>query len=135
MSQESVKLVRRLFEAGYRRDSATALALYDPAVVWDVSRLGGADFGAGVFHGHDGLRDWFREWYAAWEDIGNHLDGLMDAGESVVSVHTQRGRGRTSGVQVELEQYAVWTIRDGRIARVVWFPTRDEALKAVGLEE
>jgi len=29
----------------------------------------------------------------------------------------------------------VWTIHDGKIIRVVWFPTRPEALEAAGLRE
>jgi ketosteroid isomerase-like protein len=135
MSQENVEIVRRIFEAGAHRDGAATLTLYDHAVVWDVSRLGGADFGTGVFHGHDGLRRWFREWYAAWENTQNDLDELIDAGEYVVSVMTQRGRGRASGIEVDLEQYAVWSIRDGKVVHVIWFLTRKEAYEAVGLRE
>ncbi len=45
---------------------------------------------------------------------------------------TQRGRGRASRVQVELKQYAVWTVSKGKVVRVVWFPSRDEALEAAG---
>ena len=135
MSRENVEVVRRIFEAGNKRDSATALALYDPALVFDVSRLEGADFEEGVFHGHDGLRRWFREWFAAWETVSNDLEQLIDAGDSVVSVTTQRSRGRASGVEVELKQYAVWTIEGGKVTRVTWFQTRDEALGAAGLRE
>jgi ketosteroid isomerase-like protein len=135
MSRENVEIVRRALEAETPRDSATALALYDDALVWDVSRLNGADFGEGVFHGHDGFRGWLRGWYAAWESTRNDVEDLIDADECVVSVMTQRGRGRTSGVQVDLRQYAAWTLRGGKIARVVWFPTREEALEAVGLRE
>jgi ketosteroid isomerase-like protein len=29
----------------------------------------------------------------------------------------------------------VWTLREGRIVRLVWFPSHEQALKAVGLEE
>jgi hypothetical protein len=32
-------------------------------------------------------------------------------------------------------QPAVWTLRDGKIARVVWLRTRDEAIEAAGLRE
>ena len=34
-----------------------------------------------------------------------------------------------------MTQYAVWTIRNGKVVRVVWFPTREEALEAAGLSE
>jgi ketosteroid isomerase-like protein len=130
VSRENVEIVRSIFEAGLRRDSETALALYDPEVVWDVSRLEGADFGEGVFHGHVGLRQWFREWYAAWENTVNDLEEVIDAGGHVISVHTQRSRGRASGVAVETRQYAVWTVRAGKVVRTVWFLTREEALEA-----
>jgi ketosteroid isomerase-like protein len=30
---------------------------------------------------------------------------------------------------------SIWTIRDGKIVRVVWFGRRDEALEAAGLSE
>ena len=135
MSEENVDILRRVFDADVRRESATALALYDAAVVWDVSRLGVASFGAGVFHGHAGLRAWFREWHTAWEHTRNDLEELIEAGEHVVSVHTQRGRGRSSGIQVDVRQYAVWTIRAAKITRVVWFQTREEAFEAAGLSE
>jgi hypothetical protein len=29
----------------------------------------------------------------------------------------------------------VWTIRNEKVVRVVWFPSREEALEAVGLGE
>lgn len=29
----------------------------------------------------------------------------------------------------------LWTIRDGKVVRVVWYPTRAQALEAAGLRE
>jgi ketosteroid isomerase-like protein len=61
---------------------------------------------------------------------------LIDAGEHVVSIQSTRGRGRASGVQVEHANFAgVWTVREGKVVRAVWFPTREEALQAAGLRE
>ena len=92
--------------------------------------------GQGVYHGHEGLREWFRSWSEAFEDAGYEVERLVDAGDQVVSYSTWRGRGRTSGVEVEWKNHGgVWTIRDGRVVRVVWFGTGAEALEAVGLRE
>jgi ketosteroid isomerase-like protein len=44
-----------------------------------------------------------------------------------------RGRGRGSGVPVDVQQYHVITVRDGRVARLAWFLGRDDALAAAGL--
>jgi ketosteroid isomerase-like protein len=70
------------------------------------------------------------------EDIEDTCEELIDAGESVVSVVTTRGRGRASGAEVTGPSYAaVWTIREGRILRVVWLSSRAEALELVGLPD
>ena len=138
MSRENVEVVRRVFDAAARRDQATILSLYDPEIEWDTSRPGtpGEMAGRGVYRGHDGLRIWFGSWHEAWEDLVDDCEELIDAGERVVSVVTMRARGRVSGADVTSRRYSgVWTIRDGKVTRVVWFPTRDEALEAVGLSE
>lgn len=136
MPQETVEIVRRVYDAGARRDVAAVLALYDPEVEWDISHSPARELmGRRVYHGHDGLRSFFREWYEAWETVQPDLDELFDAGEHVISAEITRGRGRASGVEVELPHHAVWTIRNGRIIRVVWFGTREEALEAAGVSE
>jgi ketosteroid isomerase-like protein len=137
MSEENVELVRRVYDANARGDAAAVLALYDPKVEWDISRAPARDLlgEPHVFHGHDGLRGFFRAWYEAWGHVEADLEDLIDAGVQVISVETTRGRGRASGVEVELPHAAVWTVRDGKIIRVVWFGTRAEALEAAGLSE
>ena len=136
MSQANVEIVRRVFELGGSRDSArAALELYDPELVWDVSRLGLADFGRGVYHGREGLRDWFRQWYGAWENARNELEDLIEVGGHVISIHTQRSLGRESGIEVALQQFAVWTLLDQKVTRVTWFKTLAEATRAAGAQE
>jgi ketosteroid isomerase-like protein len=133
-----VELVRQVYEAAARRDAETVFKLYDPDVELDASRLGVAGLaggGGGFAHGHDGLRNFFREWHEAWGDIQYDYDELIDVGEQVVSVVTRHGRGRASGIEVEMPAALIWTIRDGKVTRVVWFQTRNEALEAAGLSE
>jgi ketosteroid isomerase-like protein len=141
MSEENVEIVRRVFEAAARRDSEAVLALYDPEVEWDVSRDPlSRDPRAGlnltpVFRGHEGLRRFFGEWYEAWENVEDDYEELIDAGEHVISPVVGRARGRASGIAVEWTHSAVWTIRDGKIVRVVWLPTREAALEAAGVRQ
>jgi ketosteroid isomerase-like protein len=86
--------------------------------------------------GHDGLRKFTRDWNEAWEYAEDHCEELIDAGgEHVISVVTRRGRGLASGVEVETRRGGVWTIRDGKVVRTVWFPSVEEALEALGLSE
>jgi uncharacterized protein len=134
MSQENVETVRRIYEAAASRDASTVLGLYDPAVELDNTRLELVDW-HGVYRGHEGLRRFFRQWHEAWDDIRYDFDELIDAGEQVVAVVSRRARGAASGAQVEMHVALVWTLREGKVVRVVWFPTRAEALRAVALEE
>jgi ketosteroid isomerase-like protein len=134
MSRENVEIVRRVYEAAADRDTATVLALYDPGVELDNTRLEGVGWD-GVYDGHDGLRRFFRQWHEAWEKIQYDFDELIEAGDHVVAVVSRRARGLGSGAEVEMHVALVWTLREGRVVRVVWFPTRKDALEAVGLEE
>lgn len=134
MSQENVDIVRRVYQAVGQGDTEGVLAAYDPAVEWDFRTSPFRDFlRENVYVGHEGIRRFIRERYSdAWADIEDHLEELIDAGEHVVSVVTSRGHGLASGVEVGRKHAGVWTIREGRITRVAWFATRDEALEAAG---
>jgi ketosteroid isomerase-like protein len=131
MSRENMDLVRQVYDAARRRDSTAVLALYDSDVELDNTRL---VVSGGVYHGHDGLRAIFHQWNEAWESIDYEVEELIDAGDDhVVSVVSRHGRGRSSGVEVAIRVALVWTIRDGKVTRVVWFPTREDALEAAGI--
>ena len=135
MSRENVEVVRRVYEAVVRRDTDAVLALYDSEVEWDYTRGLFADVVGGIYRGHDGLRRFFRDWNEAWDIVEYDQEPLIDAGDYVVSVVRTRGRGRTSGLEINALSTAVWTVRRGKVVRVVWFPTREEALDAVGLSD
>ncbi len=136
MSEENVEIVRRVYDAVAHDDAATVLALYDPDIEFDFSHGPlGSFMERGVYHGYDGIRTWIRERYEAWESIEETCGELIDHGDHVVSTVTSRGRGRSSGADVEWTHYGIWTFREGKIVRVAWFATREEALEAAGLSE
>jgi ketosteroid isomerase-like protein len=134
MSRENVQLVRRVYEAIARGDSDSVLAAYDPEIELDFSRTEGVTvLTQGIYIGHEGLRTADREWHEVWVSLDFECDELIDAGEQVVAVVTVRGRGRESGAEAEMVLYGVWTIDNGKIVRVEWHPTREQALEAAGL--
>jgi ketosteroid isomerase-like protein len=66
MSQENIEIVRRVYEAVNRRDADSVLALYDSELELDTTRAAVGDLmGRSTYHGHEGLRAWFREWNEA----------------------------------------------------------------------
>jgi ketosteroid isomerase-like protein len=58
---------------------------------------------------------------------------LTAVGDQVAVSVRYRARGRSSGVEVEGRESAVWTLRDGKVVRYEWFQQPDEAFEAVGL--
>jgi ketosteroid isomerase-like protein len=143
MSHQNVELVRALLEA-YQQPEIMALlasgeldlALVDPQVEWDASRLGDMipDL-AEVYFGHEGVRTYWRRWFEAWSDLQFEIQDLRDAGDDVVVlIRNQRQWGRHTGICTELPPYAqVFTIRDGILVRWRTFPDQESALDAVGL--
>jgi ketosteroid isomerase-like protein len=136
MSEENVEVVRQIYAAAERRDNAGVYSLWQPGIEWDASRTERGGMTGHVAYGRDEVQAWLRQWYSAWENVEDELEELIDSdGDRVVSVMTQRGRGRGSGIEVADRIAAVWVIRDGRVAKVTWFPTREQALEAAGLSE
>jgi hypothetical protein len=46
-----------------------------------------------------------------------------------------QGKGKRSGVEVDTSGYAVFTIKDRKVRRLVFFDSRRAALEAAGLTE
>jgi ketosteroid isomerase-like protein len=123
--------VRRLWEASERRDAEAVFALYDPAIVLDTSNVSGPL--AGVYHGHEGVRRFWREWLEPFETHQAHAETVIDAGDRVIVRHRTTGRGKASGVEVSMIRWNVYRIRDGLVIQWEIFETQTEALDAAGL--
>ena len=107
---------------------------YAPEVEWDMSRSYVPDMG--VFHGHDGIRAFFREWRAFFAEYWAEPEEFIDAGESVIVRIRQGGRGRSSTVGVEMPSYwQLYRLNEGRAVRVEIYREEADALEAAGLAE
>ncbi len=131
MSEEHVDIVRRQLEAYLRGDNESALAAYHPEVELDVSiRPEGR-----VYRGVEGLVEAIRSWTGTWEDYRFEVEEIIDAGDKVLVVDHQMGRGKGSGAPLDQQTFWVYTLREGKITHLVWLPTREQALEAAGLSE
>ena len=132
MSQENVEIIRR----GYERFAASAGAGGTAAAdfVWDMSKFRGWPEQQ-TYEGVEGARVFLRDWLEAWDDWELEVEALHDAGDKVVAIMRQRGRSKATGLPVDMAFAQVWTIRDGKLARMEMYADPVEALKAVGLSE
>ena len=129
MSQENVEVVRQAFEA-FQDDEETWLQFLDPDLVWYP--IEDAHTPARGIDGAKGVR---QRWLDTWEEHSIAVEDLRVAGENVVCTVHISGRGRGSGVGVNLRVYSHWKVRDGRIVYAFEYPDRASALEAAGLSE
>jgi ketosteroid isomerase-like protein len=134
MPEEHVEIVRGHIEAFRWGDPPGALSHLDPYVVWDASRVSGID--ATVAYGHEEFSHTIRHYIGAFEDYDYEARRLIDLGSgAVLALVTEEGRGKSSGVPVRQSFAVLYTVIDGKIARVTFFPSGGQALEAAGLRE
>jgi ketosteroid isomerase-like protein len=133
VSQENVEIVRRLYEADARGDAGAALELLDPEI--EVEYRGQLIDKDLTYHGHAGLLALRQSIYENFDDFRIEVEEYIDHEDHVVVALHQRAVGKTSGVPVDIHIGQVWTVRDGKAVRWRIYRTKEEALKAVGMEE
>jgi uncharacterized protein len=134
MSEENVKIVRDVAEAFSRGDLDAWIEYCTDDI--DYRAIEGAPDDHGPIHGKDAVRAYVQDWQDTFDDLTSEPVELIDAGEdNVVAVFRNRGRAKLSGVETELTYAALYTFRDGKVARGREYWTREEALEAAGLPE
>jgi ketosteroid isomerase-like protein len=74
-----------------------------------------------------------KRWEEMWSDYRFEVQDLVDAGDKVVLLYRQVGKAKESGVEVEERAAWVYTLREGKIARVEMFQDRETGLRAAGV--
>jgi SnoaL-like domain len=142
VSQENVEILRAEIESFLAGTSESAredmlggqAEAWDAEIELDASEAPVLDI-AGVYRGRDAVQRFWREWLAAWETFRFDYE-LVDAGDRVVLLLDLRMRGRSTGIDVPLDNVAwVYTYRSGLLIHQKFYMDQSEALKAVGLEE
>ena len=124
MSKENVEIIRKGYEAWGRGDLDAVYAAYDSEIEWDATRIADGQ----VYHGHGGVRRFWRRQLGTWEDHRIEAEEFIDAGHQVVAIVRMPGPG-------EGRIFHVLTFRDGKVVRGDVYKDKAEALEAVGLQE
>jgi ketosteroid isomerase-like protein len=107
-----------------------AMDYVHPEIVWQTVFLRTTVHGRGA-----AARVW--DDYLQWaSDYRPRLEEVEDlGGDRVFAVLELSGRDKTTGREISSRFYDVVTIRDGMIARLEEYTTREEAMDAAGLSE
>jgi ketosteroid isomerase-like protein len=87
----------------------------------------------GVYRGPDALDDWMESLRAEWQEFEVSLaEVLAETEHAIVVAESLWGRGRESGVEVEMHTYAVYRFNaEGKLTLREAFTSADEALAAL----
>ena len=88
-----------------------------------------------VHRGIDAVRRQVASWLEAYPDLKLEVLDSQANGDMVLLWVRFVGHGAASGIPLDMELAHLYTMRDGRAARVVEYMDRGEALEAAGLAE
>ena len=134
MASANLDLVRSVVAAWEEGDySKTDWA--DPEIAWAI-----ADGPApGSWTGLAGMAEGWRSFLSAWEDF--HGEGVEEYREldheRVLVFHSWSGRGKTSGLdlgQMRAKAATLFTVRNGKVSRLVIYFDRERAVADLGLQ-
>jgi ketosteroid isomerase-like protein len=131
MPAENGEIVRRVMEA-FERDPATVPDLLS-ADVEVIEWPEGPD--QQTYRGREGVIEAFESWSEAWESVHVDVEEIVEAGSHVLVRGRTHGRGKGSSVEVSVDAFNVFTIRDGEVIRIEFFTREEPALRAAGLVE
>ena len=134
MSQENVEIVMRANAAFNSRDVDAVLAFYSPDA--ELVDLANAPDQGSVIKGIDAIREAWTLWTAAFDELRADVEEWTAMGDAVVGEVHWQGRGRASGMSIDVRQFDVYEFRGGLIVRAtLGLKSKADALGAAGLSE
>ena len=127
--EENERLLRAGIEAYNRGDFAAMIEVFDPDVELHVDPAQG---NPGTWHGLDGFRQMVSGWRDAFAEDRSELLGLeMVDDRHLIAQMRQTAVGAGSGVPVEMINYYLLEVRDGKAVRFHIYGDREAATAAV----
>src|SRR2546428_6512581 len=131
MSQQNVEVVRAVYDCWRQGDFRATANKVAPDFEWKQVH-GVVEPGSHV--GADASRA-LRSIFEVYEDLCVEAEEYVDAGDTIVVVARAHGTARGSGLHMDQRLAQAWTVLDGIPARMEQYPSREDALEAVGLSE
>ena len=83
------------------------------------------------YDGHDGLRHYFDSFREIVDDLRFDAEELVEVAPNIVAARGLiTGRGRESGIPIDMRVPGLYRIRDGKLIGIEAYPSWDEAVAA-----
>jgi ketosteroid isomerase-like protein len=138
VSEEGTNRIRLAIEAFNRRDIDAMLRWNHPDVVYQTA-IASMEGEGGVYHGHEGVRQWTRDLDEAVEDLHGELNELYDLGGGrYLGAGRFHGRGKGSGTEFDVPMAWVYvaeqTEDEELLVRYEAYFEKEKALESLGLD-
>lgn len=114
----------------FEHDTDTFLELAHPDLEWAPFEENHT-----IFHGAEGAMRIRDGWLDTWAEHRIDIEEMIDQGDDLIVALHLTGRGKASGLEVDVRLYVHVRVRDGKLAYVFEHENRADALKAVGMAE
>ena len=129
----NLDLVRSIY-ADWERGDFGSVEWADPEIEFAIADGPAPGRWAGLVGMAEGSRGYLSSW-ERWRAEPEKFREIDD--EQVIVMFLERGRGKTSGVEladVRVSGASLFCIRDGKVVRLAFYFDRDRALADLGLE-
>jgi|SRR5215208_1103604 len=128
MSQGNAEIAERANAALNRGDFDAVLEFFAPDA--ELRDLANAPDQAAVVRGVDSIREAWELWTTAFDEFNAEIEELIEAGDAVIEAVHWQGRGKASGMSIDVRQFDVYEFRDGKVVRAtLGLKSKAEALE------
>jgi ketosteroid isomerase-like protein len=132
MSEADLETLRLGYEAFNRGDWDAATRFAHPEFELQTADRA---VNPGTYRGAEAARRFFEDLFEPFEEVVIEPEEFYEKDDQIVVFLVSRFRPTGSSAFVENRIGHLWTMRDGKFARLAIFPRREDALEAVGLSE
>ncbi|MGH2955715.1 MAG: nuclear transport factor 2 family protein [Solirubrobacterales bacterium] len=133
MSEQNLEIARRAYAAYNAGGVEAILDFFDPEIEWRMWEEFARE--PRVYQGHAGVREALSVFESEFDGFGAEPHEFIDAGDRIVVPVRLGGRAKGSGEETFFELVQVWTARGNRAVRLDVYASREEALRALGLDD
>jgi ketosteroid isomerase-like protein len=127
MSQAEIEMLRLGYEAFNRGDWDAAARFAHPEFELQTADRA---VNAGTYRGTEAVRRFFEDLFEPFEEVVTEPEEFFEHGDQIAVFLLVRLRPAGSSALVENRIGHLWTMREGKAARLAIFPRREDALEA-----
>jgi len=115
MSESSVDIIRKIYELGAKGEMGGMMSLLDPEII--VHEANGLPYG-GEYRGLAGMGQLMQKLNEVVEGFSAKAEQFFVSGDDVAALLRVKGRGRLTGLAIDMAVMEVWTVKNGRATSI-----------------